>query len=147
MKTISCLIVILMPVAWTVRAQTNVWVKAVASWDVAYTAKSAIDANGNIYTTGTFDSSVDFDPGAGTNSISAGGSDQVFVQKLDASGNFVWAQAFSGGINNVGSAIGVDPSGNVLLAGFFRGTVDFDSGPNATSLTSSRAGIPDVYVV
>jgi hypothetical protein len=57
----------------------------------------AIDAEGNVYTTGYFIDTVDFDPGTGsmTNLSAVGGKDS-FIQKLDANGNFVWAKSFGG---------------------------------------------------
>ncbi len=44
----------------------------------------AVDAGGNVYTTGHFRGTVDFDPGAGVTNLISAGSEDVFVQKLDA---------------------------------------------------------------
>jgi hypothetical protein len=49
----------------------------------------ALDSAGNVYTTGFFLGTVDFDPGAGTFNLTSAGSGDLFVSKLDASGNFV----------------------------------------------------------
>ena len=54
----------------------------------------AVDSSGNIYTTGTFQGTVDFDPGAGTTNLTSIGGYDVFVSKLDSSGNLVWAKSF-----------------------------------------------------
>ena len=80
----------------------------------------AVDASGNVYTTGYFEG-ADFDPGAGTFNLSSAGGQDVFVQKLDASGNFLWAKAFWGGNNydDYGLSIEVDTSGNVYTTGSF----------------------------
>ena len=50
----------------------------------------AVDAAGNVYTAGSFSGTADFDPGAGTQNLVSIGSFDVFVSKLDASGNFLW---------------------------------------------------------
>ncbi|MEO5571569.1 MAG: hypothetical protein ABIT08_05345 [Bacteroidia bacterium] len=47
-----------------------------------------LDAVGNIYTTGTFSGTTDFDPGANTFNLTSFSSDDIFVSKLNSSGNF-----------------------------------------------------------
>ncbi len=57
----------------------------------------AVDANGFVYTTGSFAGTVDFNPAPAitSNITSAGGSD-IFISKLDAAGNFVVARQMGG---------------------------------------------------
>ena len=127
--------------AWS-SAQATVSVFGGASSDLGYSI--AVDSSGNVYTSGSFQGTVDFDPGAGeANLTSAGGSD-VFVSKLDSSGNFVWAKRFGGTSTDAGFGIAVDSSGNVYTTGSFFGTVDFDPGAGVADLTS--AGERDVFV-
>ena len=72
----------------------------------------AVDGSGNVYTTGSFSGTADFDPGAGVfNLTSAGGP--VFVSKLDSAGNFVWARQMGGTSSAVGNDMAVDGSGDV----------------------------------
>ena len=55
------------------------------------------DAFDNVYTTGRFDNTADFDPGQGTFYLSALGLySDIFIQKLDSSGNFIWARSIEG---------------------------------------------------
>ena len=48
----------------------------------------AVYASGNVYTTGYFRQTADFDPGAGTEEHTSAGENDIFVQKLDANGAF-----------------------------------------------------------
>ena len=105
----------------------------------------AVDASENIYSTGYFQFNVDFDPGTGTTNLSSSGGQDVFIQKLDASGGFIFAKSFGGfaGIDN-GNSIVIESSGNIYTTGFYQGTVDFDPGTGVTSLTSN--GQSDIFV-
>lgn len=101
------------------------------------------DAVGNVYLTGYFPLTADFDPGAGVFEMTALGSSDAFVVKLDATGNFVWAKAFSGTAADNANDLAVDVSGNVYITGLFQATADFDPGPGVFNLTATSN---DVYV-
>ncbi len=60
----------------------------------------------------------------------------MFLTKADAAGNLVWAKRFGVTGNNTGRKVILDASGNLLLAGFYTGTIVFDSGVNSTTLTN-----------
>ncbi|HZL91347.1 MAG TPA: PKD domain-containing protein [Pirellulaceae bacterium] len=98
-----------------------------------------------VYATGRFTGGVDFDPGAGSTTLSSAGGDDTFVWKLDAaSGGFQAAWRYgSGSVLEAGSAIAVDSLGNVVIGGKFQGTVDFDIGTGTTNLSST---LTDVFV-
>lgn len=121
-----------------------IWAKSIGSTMSDYGGSVDIDAAGNVYSTGFFAATTDFDPGAGiTNIMTAGGND-VFISKLDVSGNFVWAKSIGGsGTDNAGS-ICVDPSGVVYTGGKFSGTVDFDPNTGVKNMTSVGTG--DVFI-
>ena len=103
------------------------------------------DATGNVYTIGTYTGTVDFDPGAGTSNLTSVGLLDVFISKLDASGNFVWAKSIGGVNNDEGRGIVIDGSGNPLITGFYNGTVDFD--PNAGTYNLPGIGGTDSYIL
>ncbi|MDT8413417.1 MAG: SBBP repeat-containing protein, partial [Vicingaceae bacterium] len=114
------------------------WAKNMGGINYDFSTSMTIDDSGNVYTTGRFQGTADFDPGAGTyNLISSGSSFDIFVSKLDAAGNFVWAKKMTGTSSNSGRSIAVDGSGNVYTTGSFQGTVDFDPGVGTYNLTTS----------
>lgn len=96
-----------------------------------------VDAAGNVYTTGYFNGTVDFDPGIGTYTLTCSGGQDGFVSKLDASGNFIWAKNFALTGTVTPTSISVDGSGNVYSTGNFNGPVDFDPSAATFSFTST----------
>jgi len=104
----------------------------------------ALDASSNVYTTGYFDGIADFDPSASIFNLTSSGGDDIFILKLDVSGNFVWAKRMGGIDNDSGVDIKVDDTGNIYSTGEFRGSVDFDPNGGVFNLTSS--GSRDIYI-
>jgi hypothetical protein len=121
-----------------------VWAKGIGDGQYNEVRSIAADASNNIYITGYFDGSVDFDPGPGVTTLTSAGALDIFVSKFDPSGNHVWANAFGGPDLDLGSSAAIDPSGNLIVTGAFTGTVDFNPGAGVNNLIS--AGDLDVYV-
>lgn len=88
----------------------------------------AVDTIGNVFTTGLFFGTADFDPGPGVYNINSPGISDVFISKLDSNGNFVWVKNMGNGGNVVGTSICTDLSGNVYTTGYYSNNVDFDPG-------------------
>jgi len=120
------------------------WAKSMGGSSDGRGKSITVDAAGNVYTTGFFNETVDFDPGSGTYNLSSAGKSDIFVQKLDAAGNFLWAKSMGGGLFENGSSITVDASGNVYTTGSFHGTVDFD--PSSGTYNLSSVGSFDIFV-
>jgi hypothetical protein len=110
----------------------------------------AVDNLGNVYTTGFFAFTPDFDPGAGSYPLSSTGGPDVFVSKLDANGNFVWARSFGSSASGIGTdfgnSIAVDVSGNVYTTGTYKGTADFDPGAGTYTLATGSNFNEDAFV-
>ncbi|MFZ1689383.1 MAG: T9SS type A sorting domain-containing protein [Flavobacteriales bacterium] len=129
---------------------TLIWARAMGGTGTDGSLALAVDASGNVYTTGGFCGTADFDPGAGISTMTAATTDQydIFISKLDSNGDFVWAKGIIGGTwwdNAYGIAI--DPSSNVVVTGRFYyqgGPRDFDPGPGTFFLT---AGHEDIFVL
>ncbi|MBX2923770.1 MAG: T9SS type A sorting domain-containing protein [Chitinophagaceae bacterium] len=106
--------------------------------------KVVADAAGNVYTTGHFGGTADFDPGPGTFYLTTDGADDAYVSKLDVNGDFVWAIRIGGDATNYGRSVAVDAGGNVYVAGYFSGTVDFDPGSTIFNIASN--GQYDIFI-
>ncbi len=102
----------------------------------------ATDDNGNIYVTGIFKDLVDFDPGPGEEEHGADSGKDVFLSKFNQDGDFQWARTWGGSDDDIGWRVCVDDSGNPYVAGDFRYTVDFDTGPGVDE-HSSASGSKD----
>ncbi|MFM9944523.1 MAG: T9SS type A sorting domain-containing protein [Bacteroidia bacterium] len=104
----------------------------------------ANDLSGNTYITGTFSETADFDPGSASFNISSAGMIDIFIAKLDGQGNFLWAKNIGAAGNEEVRSITTDASGNIILTGYFDGTVDFNPGSGSFKLTATGA---DMFVL
>lgn len=108
----------------------------------------ALTVHGNsIYLTGAYKGTVDFNPNAGTfNMVSNGNTFDIFVMKLDTSGAFGWAKSIgSSTAYDSGRGIATDPSGNVLITGYYSGAADFD--PNSGVFNMTSIAIADIFIL
>ncbi|MDI3285893.1 hypothetical protein [Polyangium sp. 15x6] len=81
----------------------------------------AVGADGNIYVVGQFDGTA----AIGSKTLTSAGGADLFLLSLTPSGSVRWAKSIGGPGNDGGTGAGVDAAGNVYVAGYFEGTVDF----------------------
>jgi hypothetical protein len=110
----------------------------------------AVDGDGNAIVVGSFFGTGDFDPGAGVHPLTASslGSDEIFVQKLGPTGEFLWAMSMGGTDSDLAYGVSVAEDGRIDVTGFFSGTADFDPDPSEAfpMTTSSLDNFFDSYV-
>jgi hypothetical protein len=99
------------------------------------------DAAGNVYVTGSFEGTVNFDPGPGTHNLTSAGGSDAFVAKYSLSHALVWARDIGGSGTDFGTGIAVDGAGNTYATGVFSDTAHFGSLKPLTS-----AGDTDGFV-
>jgi hypothetical protein len=107
----------------------------------------ALDLAGNVYTTGYFSGSVDFDPGPGVFLLISAGQQDIFISKVDALGNFVWAKRIGAAGNDIANSIALDAFGNLYLCGTYRYTVDFNPGIGINNLSTATLNSQDIFVL
>lgn len=129
------------------------WVRSIGDYSLDNGNSIALDSRGNIYTTGGFTGTVDFNPGADTVYIKAAGKNDIYILKLDSLGNFMYASNIGSTLNSsdifeAGYSIDVDKSGNIYTSGIFYGTVDFNPGDSVYNVTASKGSSSfDVFVL
>ena len=122
------------------------WAKGFGGAGADNLSNSIVDPSGtgDVYTSGYFEGTVDFDPGPGTYELTSNGLYDGFISKVDSSGNLLWAKSFGGDDYDYATYIIPDGFGNVFVAGAFAGTVDFNAGGSPVELTAT--GIIDVVI-
>lgn len=122
-----------------------VWVKTMGGSSTEYGIDLAVDAAKNVFVTGKFKSTVDFDPGTGQTLKSSNGDRDIFIMKLTSSGNLSWVNTYGAGGYDTGHSIDLDNNSNVFITGKFFNTVDFDPSPTS-SFTLSATSSADIFV-
>lgn len=113
------------------------WAKKAGGTDTDISYKISIDSYENLYVTGRFIYLATF----GSFSVLCNtGSNDIFVAKADANGNWLWVRRAGGPEPDVGYGIDCDTYGNIYITGTFRVTADF--GPFLLTMNGNN----DLYV-
>lgn len=103
-----------------------------------------INSEGEIYISGYFNVTTDFDPGPGTYAITPEYPPELFFEqgfllKLDSAGNFQWLKSYrdsSGYFDPI--HIRLNSENKLVAVGHLTGSYDFDPGPDTLTLLSSQ---------
>ncbi len=96
----------------------------------------AVDGNGNVVVVGELEGTMTL----GNATLTSAGGTDAFVAKLAADGTLVWAKRVGDAANQGALGVAFDSLGNVLVTGYFAGTINF----GVTGLTT--AGLSDIFV-
>ncbi len=122
------------------------WVRNWAGWYSGHLGVALDDAS-NVYVSGAFFDTVDFDPDpVDEDNQTSNGDTDAFLSKFEpVQGDFQWARTWGGPSSEAGFRVDSDPYGNVCVAGSFQGTdVDFD--PDVGTDLHSSNGSSDAYL-
>lgn len=103
----------------------------------------AVSPEGNLFVTGYFQGTADFDPGSGVAEITSKGFRDAFLASYTSDGTFRWVEGFGGTADDRGQDVTAKSNTAVYFTGFFRETAAFPTGSDA--LTS--AGEEDGYLI
>ncbi|HKW15274.1 MAG TPA: SBBP repeat-containing protein, partial [Candidatus Krumholzibacteria bacterium] len=113
-----------------------IWYQHFLSPDYKTCGEMAVDGSGNVFVTGDFSSFIQI---WGTTYPSQGNND-IFVARFDTNGLNPWVHTFGDASDQRGIGLATDPSGNVFVAGWINGSVDFGGG------LRTSAGLSDVFL-
>lgn len=121
------------------------WYKTIGGNSYDIDAKVKIDDKDQIYIVGNFYESVDFNPDTNQGIQTSRGEFDVFVEKLDDAGNFLWVRTFGGPELDFVTDVGMDESGQIYLTGYFEKTCNFS--PGEPSMNYPSNGSFDSYLL
>ncbi|UTW63951.1 T9SS type A sorting domain-containing protein [bacterium SCSIO 12741] len=116
------------------------WVKSVGGSLKEYCNGLGSYGSGQIYMSGTFAGTADFDPSSNQANRVSNGSRDVFLLQLDSSGNFLDVLSVGSSGNEEAHWMTLDDTGNVMVTGYLRGTADFDPDTAVKNVTGSNVG-------
>ena len=103
-----------------------VWSKTWGGIDTDSGQGLTVNSSGDVFVTGGFKETVDFDPGENLDEHQSSGSDDIFISKFSSDGNFIFTRTWGGIDTDYGYSIIHDESGNIFATGYYTDVVDFN---------------------
>jgi gliding motility-associated-like protein len=141
LRLIACLLVL--PLTGICQVEPA-WVADMGGPGNATSTIIKVDAQNNMYVTGIYTGTVDFDPSSsGTKNLTATGTGyDAFIAKYNASGTLVWASSFGGVGTDQPNGLDVDINGQITVTG------QFDSQPMIVPGLSNLTAVGrDAFVI
>ncbi|HLP76507.1 MAG TPA: SBBP repeat-containing protein, partial [Candidatus Paceibacterota bacterium] len=124
---------------------TVLWAKQFGGTDIENGRSIALDNTGNIFVTGDFYGTT-FPIGTNT-LVNSGIASALFIAKLDAAGNPLWANTAHGDYTDSSMGVAVDFLGNSYIAGFFQSSkLIFNPTVTLTNSAQTSFADADAYV-
>lgn len=122
------------------------WSKAFANAFYGATPRLAATADGFLMT-GDLVNTVDFGGGPLSTQVQDGNSSDLYVAKFDGAGAHVWSKSFGEDASPLqreqgGLALGLEPGGNIVVAGVFGKSLDLGGGTLVTAV-----GLRDAFLL
>ena len=108
--------------------------------DTATPVGMVVDSSGASVVVGYLSGKADFGGGL----LTSAGAGDIYLVKRASDGSYIWSKRFGGTADDRPKGIAIDASGNIVITGYFNGTVDFGGGA-LTSATSAASGFVAKY--
>jgi len=126
-------------------SQGNVlWTKTFGGSSNDYSRDVQVTEQGDIYLLGFYSDSMYVDTGLLNQPLISNGGYDLFMNKLDSTGIFLWSKSYGGSGNDFGYSISKDSYDNIYFTGNFSNTVDFN--PGSTPVILNSMGASDIFV-
>ena len=122
-------------------AQSTEWINTTQGSSHEFSNDIALDDSGNIYQVGSFIGTLDFDPTSGVaNLTSNNNSEDCFIRKFDANGNFLWAKSIGGKLKDKFEKIAIFKD-TLELFTTFGDTIDMDPSSTVNNISNSEIAL------
>ena len=127
-KLLFCGIVLLLLSPLWILSQDYIRALKIGASGAEFVEDVETDGSGNLYLTGTFQNTVDFDPSGNEALLTANSSYDIYIAKYNPEGEYRWAVNMGGNSFKYyySKGIGVDAEGNSYISGFMDGWLDLD---------------------
>jgi len=125
-------------------AQELEWVQSMGGTGTDESRNMVTDKDGNVYITGRFSNTADFNNRRGIDTLMVAGSSDIYLAKYDAAGKYLWAIKMGGTGADYGQGVAVDTAGNVYITGYFFGKANFN--PAGGDTLQAGTGFVDIFV-
>lgn len=121
------------------------WAKGFGGIGYEYIYAAALDSDNNVYISGIFSDTADFDPSTKLNRLIPNGNNDIFISKFDSLGDYQFTIQYEGQGTGAINSLETDNHDNLICAGYFIDSVDFDPGIAKLYKTTAQFG-SDLFI-
>jgi len=126
-------------------AGSFLWSRTFGGNGVDTSDRMIIDQGGNVMICGRYFQTVDFDASDGITLLNSVGGQDMYVTEYNSSGNYRWCLGIGGEEDEAAWGVAETPNGDIVLAGLFHATVDFNPDIGINNRTAN--GEADAFVL
>lgn len=138
MRKCICLFTIVSLYYFNINAQIVDWSNHYGGDDYDVISNISHDSENNLYVTGSFTGTAEFNHGGVSQQLNSNGGGDMFLMKLNSQGELVWLKQIGGGHLDYGQGLSIDTDDNIYVVGRYAGIVDFDPSGDELFLISEQ---------